>query len=618
MMRVHRRAAAFLGAVTIAGTAGMVALAPTAFAGEVTMTATCQVPVLGQKVGPQTIKVDFDKTSGQAGDTVTATVDLGPPPITSPANFANAKAQSTLKLKMTGSATGSIELAGPEVTLDIVANVPIDPQPYTATFTIPASAGAGKLEFTPEGTANVTDLPGLGKQTAPCTYAAASGPTVVASITTEAGEPGAVTLGVTPSSIEQGKQATVSGANWPAGTPTVALCKGAECKDEWLGAKDVKNEGGNLSGTVTVAATTPVGDYTVKVTSGTGAGLKEKTAPLKVTAKQVAQPEITITPATGKVGTEVTVSGKNWDKSKDIFVSAVAGTTPVGAPVSAKTDANGEFKDVKIKVADKTVTAIGAAILGSDGKPVQQASAAFTVAGDDPVIKDPNGKPVEIKYSCLTADSPIESAKGPFESTREVTILLPSAGNPNEEVDVSLRFKDDVIGDMPNIPITGVKLKITPSIDVKITDDAGGTGKMTLNAATPPEFDLVPGQPMKAGPFTGKFKIPGGGTFSFIPDQLRINTEAIGSTTHTVCTVKNSPAVSATLKAEGPRGQLPSTTGGTTTGSANAGATSGDLAKTGSGGSTINAFALAAGTAVLAAVGVLLMVGNRRRVRARS
>ncbi|MGR6997957.1 hypothetical protein ACU686_07400 [Yinghuangia aomiensis] len=204
------------------------------------------------------------------------------------------------------------------------------------------------------------------------------------------------------------------------------------------------------------------------------------------------------------------------------------------------------------------------------------AEAAFEVKAP---VKDPNGKLVAVQYSCLTADSPIDSAKGPFEATRKVLITLPSAADPNEKVDVSATFENDVVGDMPNIPVQ-VKLHITPEIDVKVTDDAGNTGALTLKADSPPDFDLVPGQPMKAGPFKGSFTVPGGGAFSFAPGTADRHRRHGRDDAHRSALLKNTPEVSATLTAVGDRGGVAAglATGGTPPGSPSS-ATGGGLAK---------------------------------------
>lgn len=598
MIKIRKRAAAALGAVTLVGTAGLVALAPTASAAAVSYHIKCPVGIPGipDADGSQDITLTMPAGKVKPGQTATIGVTMGPSPIALNMGPLDVDVSVAFDLKAGGGSSADVALQGESgKKLTITPNQPLQVPPFNATMTVPADA-TGDITLTPKkftitamGSINIVctpdgDIPSLG--TLPVD---AAGPSV----------------SVTPGTQEPGKDITLAGANWPAGTPTVELCKGTDCSADRFSAKSpVVGADGKLSGTATLKADLADGDYTVKVSVGDAS----ESAPLTVKKPQAATPAITLSPTSGQVGTEVTVNGTGFPAGA-VSVSGLAGTAASSdAAVNATAAADGTFS-AKFKVTDAKTTKIKAA-----GVQNSSAEAAFEVKA---AVKDPNGKLVSIQYSCLTADSPLPEAKGPFEATRKVLITLPSAADPNEKVDVSATFENDVVGDMPNIPLTGVKLHIEPEIDVKITDDAGNNGLLTLKADAPPDFDLVTGQPMKAGPFKGSFTVPGGGVFSFTPGELRITTTAVGQTTHTVCTVKNTPEVSATLTAVGDRGQLPQTTGGTSTGTS-AGATGGDLAKTGSGGSSINAFALAAGTAVLAAVGVLLLVPYRRRLRTRA
>ncbi|MDI2132287.1 hypothetical protein QI554_39785 [Yinghuangia seranimata] len=574
-----------------------------------TRDATCDVPVIGKKTGPQTIKVDFDKTTGPGGVTVTATVDLGPPPITSPMAFKGAKAQSTLTLSMSGAATGTVSLAGPEVTLDIAADVPIDPAPYTATFTIPAAA-VGDIQFTPTGTANVTDLPGLGKQTAPCTYAGANG--VVATFTADSPPAGAVTLDVQPGTVEPGNEITLSGAGWPAGTPTVELCDaaGANCKADGFSAKSPSVANGTLSGKATVAAGTADGDYTVKVSSGD----KNKTAPLKVKKAPAAEPKVGIDPSSGPVGTKVKVSGKSFTPNADLIVfGAVPGadgkgdksTDPV---VQVKADAKGEIKDVEFVVKDPSTVGIGVAEKNNTDR---ADGAAFTVTTPPSGEKPMDPRQVDVQYECKTTVTGIDIDIPAMQTTVPIKLTVPANAAGGDTVDVKAEIQGNVIGKAPSMVPANSKLFVTPKLTVDVVQ---GTDTSSFEVTEPKhEITVSPGDDLTtAGALTGTFKVWGGGMFSFSPGTLTIQTEVpLGGqtiTSMTKCTAQKTD-VSAQLLASGDKGTPPpsaESSGGTS-------ATGGDLAKTGSGGDTISAFALVAGTAVLAAVGTLLLVPYRRR-----
>ncbi|HSA51698.1 MAG TPA: hypothetical protein VLH10_16505 [Yinghuangia sp.] len=636
MRKAKRRTAAFLGAVTIAGTAGLTALAPSAYAGTVTMDAACKVPVIGDKNGPQEIKVDFDTTEGPAGATVTATVDLGPPPITSPFALTGAKAQSTLQLTMSGAATGQIDLAGPEVTLDIPANVPIDPAPFTKTFVVPGGAADGELKFVPKGTVNVTEVSGFGRQEAPCTFTPQSGSDgVVASFTVKPLAPGEVTLTVTPGEVEPGGTVELGGSGWPAGTPTVELCAAADCAaDRFASQTAAIAADGKLSGSAVLAGTVEPGSYTVKVTAGTGAEAKVKEAALTVAEEQAPVPAITLTPASGDVGAKTTIAGTGFPADQDVEIVGLKadGSRTSDPPVEKTTDAQGAFS-AEYTVGDKDTAKIKA----SSGS--ASAEAAYTVNSDDPPPpSDPNGVEVTVPYSCATVVSGFDIDVPVMTPTLGVTVLLPSRAAKGDTVDVQVAFKDRVISDIPSVAgdlQNGLHGMVTPTMKVVVSDGVNAPGFIPVTTQAF-DVDMSPGGKMRGGPLTGTFDVPGGGTFSFTPGELQLVIAAsagpISVTATSTCTPTADVPVSATLTATGEPGGPPGQqTGGGTAGSTSGasagsagktggstGTSGGDLAKTGTGGSTLGAFALVAGTAVLAAVGVMLLLPYRRRVRARS
>ncbi|MDI2128965.1 hypothetical protein, partial [Yinghuangia seranimata] len=360
----RKKIAAGLGAVVVAGTAGLVAVAPAASAGTVTPTATCVVPVVGTKVGPQDIKVDLTPVTGPTGTVVTANVDLGPPPITSPFAFDSAKAQSTLHLAMSGAATGTVDLAGPEVTLPIPKDVPIDPAPFTTTFTIPAGASLGAINFTPTGSTNSTDIPGFGKQVAECTYA---GGGVVASFTVKAPVP-QPTLTATPPGKQPGQAIDLNGTKWTEPGPyKVELCDagGNACDVAGFSANTVAADGsGVLTGTATLAASATPGAHQVKV-SNSG-----QSASAAYTVAGIPPRTGNISPASGKAGTVVTATGSNFAPNASVAIAGVAGAgQSTDAPTIVQTDANGSFSGT-ITVNDPNTTGIAMAEVADQTKVV--------------------------------------------------------------------------------------------------------------------------------------------------------------------------------------------------------------------------------------------------------
>lgn len=364
MFSPRKRVAAGLGAAVIAGTAGLVALAPAASAGTVTVQANCNVPILGPKQGPQDVSVTLTPVTGPAGITVTANVDLGPPPITSPIAVAGAKAQSTLHLTMSGAATGVVDVAGPEVTLDLPANVPIDPAPFTATFVIPASATPGVINFEPTGSTNSTDIPGFGKQVAPCTY---TGGGTVASFTVKA-PPGPVTATAAPGTIQQGSGGTVAGTGWEGTISGVELCVGATCQPYPVNNIAV-GPGGSLTGGFTIVDQVPPGTYSLKITSDSGQSTQTNT----FTVTGVPPVTAAANPSAGVPGAATTVSGTNWAAGNVTVQGLKQDNTPTtDAPVTVAVAADGTFS-TPYTVNDVNTRKIGV----TNG--TKSASAAYTV-----------------------------------------------------------------------------------------------------------------------------------------------------------------------------------------------------------------------------------------------
>ncbi|MGW0661376.1 hypothetical protein [Streptodolium elevatio] len=587
--------------MTIAGGAGLTMLAPAANAAKVTAQATCQVPVLGEKKGPQDISVTLTPVTGPGGIEVTANVDLGPPPITAPAEFKDSKAQSTLHLEMSGAATGTVDLVGPEVTLTIPANVPIDPAPFTTTFTVPAGATVGgTITFKPKGSTNVTVLPGLGKQTAPCTYVADAVATFA--VTEPDVLPGDVK--VAEATVKAGDNVTVSGDNWKAPLGKVQLCSASNvCKDV---TGVTRTEADNkIAGTPTIPADTAAGKYKIKVAYADGVSALSNEFTVQA-------PSISLDPVEGKAGTKVKVTGTDFPAGKDVKVEGLKadGSKTGDAAVTAAAGSDGKFS-ADFTVNDKDTKTIKATAEGAASE------AAFTVKPDDPVGTGDatlKGGVARVEYSCETTGSPIPIPK--LDTVLDVTVTVPATAKAGDDIDVKAAFANDVVGKMPSIPgASGLTIEVEPSLAMKVTEAGGKAGSELTLLAPKKSFQVVEGADMKGGPFEAKYKVTDKGEWTFAPDTLTLaTTTKLGETaltTKTVCSAKK-----VTWSPTGPPPSNNNTGGSGSTGGN--GASSGDLAKTGSGGSTINAFALVAGTAVLASVGVLLLITRRRRTVAGS
>ncbi|MFI6983938.1 hypothetical protein ACIBSV_35705 [Embleya sp. NPDC050154] len=235
----------------------------------------------------------------------------------------------------------------------------------------------------------------------------------------------------------------------------------------------------------------------------------------------------------------------------------------------------------------------------------------------------PNGKEVNVDYACKTKveDFPVNIPD--TTATYGVTITVPSTAKKGDKVDISAKFKDNLVGKAPaGLPGSNIDLKFIPTFTIDVEE---GSNKRSLDLTGPEKaLKVNSGDPLTLdGPITGKFDVWGGGDFSFKPGQLKISTNAslgtIKARSTTTCTVTNT-SVSATLKASGDQGTPPPTltqspTGNVGSNGGSSGGTTGDLANTGASGGGMTAFAMAAGTAVLGAIALMLFVPYRRRIR---
>ncbi|GAA4964225.1 hypothetical protein GCM10023205_30350 [Yinghuangia aomiensis] len=217
MAKPLTRAASGIGAVALA-TGAFLAMAPQAYAGQISANVTCDVPMVGKKTAQQTIKVDAPAT-GAAGADVTVTVTLGPSPATSPVPLSNIDATPSIDFKV-GSST--VTVTGAPVKVNFEANKPITSPPYTGKFKIPAGA-TGKIDLIPVKMATVADVSGQ-KLTTPCTV---EGATSVASITiggssstTTSGGSSTTTSGGSSTTSSGGSTSTSGGTTAAAGSST--------------------------------------------------------------------------------------------------------------------------------------------------------------------------------------------------------------------------------------------------------------------------------------------------------------------------------------------------------------------------------------------------------------
>ncbi|MET7300813.1 hypothetical protein [Embleya sp. NPDC005575] len=297
------------------------------------------------------------------------------------------------------------------------------------------------------------------------------------------------------------------------------------------------------------------------------------------------------------------------------------------AKIKVPADATGDIDITPTKLLLKAVVDVPCAVNGTPklGKILVDKNATApptTTPPTDEPPGPPNGREVNVKYACKTFESPVTIPD--TTPTFGITVKVASTAKKGDNLDISASFKDNVVGSVP-AGIPAAHIKYTPKLTIDVVQ---GDNKRTVDVVgAAKEADPQPGDPLKVdGPLTGKFSVWGGGDFSFSPGALRIDTHAkfgaLEIDTYTDCKV-TSTDVSATLKAKGDAGSPPppsltqspsgsaNSNGGTTT----TGGATGDLAHTGASGGGMTAFAMAAGTAVLGAIALMLFVPYRRRIR---
>ncbi|MFD8824914.1 hypothetical protein ACFV1C_21475, partial [Streptomyces sp. NPDC059605] len=335
------------------------AVAAAAGAGTVTPTVQCAVPAgMGEATGPQEMSVDLSPSIVDPGGKVHAKVALGPSPATSGLSLNDVPTTPSIDLAMSGGATGTVTVTGPQVNLDIPAGKPIEIPPYEGDFLIPADA-SGPITFTPVRNLTRTKVLGSTYET-PCDVVSGGGS--VGTVTAEgtAGHPATLTAPTTP--VRPSTAVALTGSLWTAGaTPVPSLCAadGGGCDPGKFASHTLAISGsGELTGSAVLAAAgaVPDGSYLVKV----GDGTKEATAPLTVRAFVPTGPRaITLSRSGAPVGSVVRVTGSNY--FQDRWINTVGldanGATLDDTAVYVKSAPDGTF-GADFTVSDPAITAI--------------------------------------------------------------------------------------------------------------------------------------------------------------------------------------------------------------------------------------------------------------------
>ncbi|MEV6076897.1 hypothetical protein AB0L80_17570 [Streptomyces sp. NPDC052069] len=375
--RSLRRAVALAAGAVLVWTGGAVVLAPAAHAGTVTPTVHCTLPAgQGEATGPQQMNVELTPDVVEPGGKVHARVTLGPSPATSGLSLNDVPTTPSIDLAMSGGATGTVTVTGPEVNLDIPSGQPIEIPPYEGDFLVPATA-SGPVSFTPLGNLTRTKVLG-GTYRTPCDVVSGSGS--IGTVTVEGGAGQPATLIAPAGPVRPSSPVALSGSRWTAGgTPVPSLCApgGGGCDAGAFASHSLTvNGSGQLTGSAVLAdaATVPDGAYLVKVNDGT----KEATASLTVRAFVPSGPRaVTLSRTGGPVGTVVRVSGVNY--LQDRWINTVGldatGATLDDTAVYVKSGPDGTF------AADFTVLsdAVAAIQVDEGNDPATVLTRPFTV-----------------------------------------------------------------------------------------------------------------------------------------------------------------------------------------------------------------------------------------------
>lgn len=354
-----RRAVALGAGAVLVWTGGTVAFAPLAHAGTITPTVHCQLPAgQGEATGPQVFSIELTPDVVDPGGKVHARVELGPSPATSGLSLNDVPTTPSVDLAMSGGATGTVTVTGPEVNLDVPSGKPIEIPPYEGDFLIPADA-SGPITFTP--LRNVTRTKVLGSTyTTTCEITAGGGSIGTVTAEGSAGQPATLIAPTTPA--RPSTSVTLSGSRWTVGaTPVPSLCAadGGGCDAGKFAESSLAiNGSGQLTGSAVLAesGTVPDGSYLVKV----GDGTKEATAPLTVAAFAPDGPRaIALSRGSGPVGSVITVTGSDYYQDRWINTVGLdaSGATLDDTAVYVKSGPDGTFS-VDFTVSDPAIASI--------------------------------------------------------------------------------------------------------------------------------------------------------------------------------------------------------------------------------------------------------------------
>ncbi|MGC0419140.1 WxL domain-containing protein [Embleya sp. AB8] len=269
MFKANRQLAASLGVVTIAGTVGMVALAPTAQAADVDYTSHCVNQIVKDLVIPDgNLKIDLSVAPAKArydvGEEVTVTWTWKSYPKAPPEIPVVGKVDKDSTLPK-----GSVTLGGAAGGEVAVEGQRINPETGPGQELVLTNM-TGKVKLTQAG--DVTLTPGLYS-----TFTKAFGfdaetkcnpvNTVAPSATLKVGAADKPVLGAPATAVEPGSEVALTGSKFAPGAVTATLDGGAA---GIAGSTLAADAAGNLTGKVKLADTVANGTHTLVVTDSAG------------------------------------------------------------------------------------------------------------------------------------------------------------------------------------------------------------------------------------------------------------------------------------------------------------------------------------------------------------
>ncbi|UGQ09502.1 hypothetical protein LO772_21455 [Yinghuangia sp. ASG 101] len=159
---------------------------PQAAAGTpVAMRVTCELPLgQGTHTGEQVVTLDAPAEPVRPGDKVRIRVTLGPSFATSPIALPGTPLTPSIEVVLSGGATGTVRLFGPQTLVDIPGHPdPIVVPPYEGELTVPIEA-RGDIALAPGRM--VTNTTVLGVQTTTCTPDAPAAVSTVVAVAADA------------------------------------------------------------------------------------------------------------------------------------------------------------------------------------------------------------------------------------------------------------------------------------------------------------------------------------------------------------------------------------------------------------------------------------------------